>query len=129
MGVLFHYFAFYSIFMLMVSLGILVLYIVAMWKLFEKAGIEGYKSLIPIYNAYVMNEIVFGNGWFFLIGLIPFVNGVYYIALSFCTAKAYGQSNLYGLGMIFFSPILSVIMAFGDADYEGPIDIVGMLRN
>lgn len=31
--------------------------IVGLWKMFEKAGYAGWKSLIPILNVYIMFEI------------------------------------------------------------------------
>ena len=41
----------------MVSLIVAVLVIVALWKVFTKAGEAGWKCLIPIYNAYIMFKI------------------------------------------------------------------------
>lgn len=41
--------------------GILVFYIfviIALWKIFTKAGIKGWKSLIPIYNLYCAYKMV-----------------------------------------------------------------------
>lgn len=42
--------------------GILVsiLALVVHWKLFEKAGEEGWKALIPIYNLYILFKITWG---------------------------------------------------------------------
>ena len=39
------------------GLIICVLLIVAMWRLFEKAGEKGWKSLIPIYDMYILYKI------------------------------------------------------------------------
>lgn len=39
---------------LVISLGLLVLTIVASWKLFEKAGLQGWKAIIPIYSTYCL---------------------------------------------------------------------------
>lgn len=41
----------------LISLSISVLTIVAMWKIFEKAGEEGWKAIIPVYNIYIMFKI------------------------------------------------------------------------
>lgn len=40
-----------------VSLVICVALVVAYWKIFTKAGEAGWKSLIPIYNGYVLGNI------------------------------------------------------------------------
>ena len=48
-------------------IGILIfyiLYIIANWKIFTKAGEPGWKSLIPIYNVYIMYKIVNMKSWF-----------------------------------------------------------------
>lgn len=44
------------------SLAISVLTLVAMWKLFVKAGRAGWKCLIPFYNTYCLYDIAWGNG-------------------------------------------------------------------
>lgn len=39
---------------LLFSLAIVVFLIVGEWKLFVKAGKQGWKSIIPFYNTYVL---------------------------------------------------------------------------
>ncbi len=41
-----------------ISIVMCVLTIIGMWKIFTKAGEEGWKSLIPYYNVYVIGKIV-----------------------------------------------------------------------
>ncbi|MBR3149505.1 MAG: hypothetical protein IKF64_04970 [Eubacterium sp.] len=103
-----------------ISLIVWVLSVIAMWKLFEKAGEAGWKSLIPLYNAYVFCKIVDGNGLKFLLFLIPGVNIVYYIIFSLRTAKAYGQSTGFGVGLILLPNIFTLILGFGSSTYVGP---------
>ena len=38
----------------MISFVLYVLLIIGMWKVFEKAGVAGWKSLIPFYNIFVL---------------------------------------------------------------------------
>jgi len=54
-----------------IALAISVLVIIATWKMFEKAGEPGWASLIPFYNVYVLFKISWGNGWYFLLSVIP----------------------------------------------------------
>ena len=68
-----------------------------------------------------MFKIVYGNGWKFLLLLIPIVNIVIAIKYVIDLAKAYGQSTLFGIGMIFVPFIFQLILAFGDSEYEGPL--------
>lgn len=52
---------------LMISLVVFAIFlIIAMWKIFEKAGVKGWKSLIPIYNIYCAFKIVGMSPWWIL---------------------------------------------------------------
>lgn len=51
------------------SFIMLVLSIIARWKIFSKAGEEGIYSIIPVFNEYIFSKIVFGKGIYFLIEL------------------------------------------------------------
>lgn len=73
---------------LAISLVLLVLLIVAYWKMFTKAGEKGWKSIIPIYHEYVAFRLAWKDGaknfwiWFIaavVIGILSAtttVNGV-----------------------------------------------------
>lgn len=40
------------------------LYIIPMWKIFQKAGRPGWAAIVPVYNNWVLFEItVFRAGW------------------------------------------------------------------
>lgn len=103
-----------------VSLILSILALAAAWKMFEKANVEGWKSLIPIYNLYKQAEIVTGNGWLFLLLLIPIVNIIYMIWFYIQMAKAYGKAPLFAVGLIFLGTIFVLILGFGSAEYVGP---------
>ena len=62
--------------MMIPSIAILVVTIIGMWKVFEKAGYAGWKSIIPFYNMYIITEISGQNGWLFLLSFIPFVGSL-----------------------------------------------------
>lgn len=46
---------------------VLVLSIIFLWKIFEKAGEKGWKALIPIYNTYILFKITWKTKYFWLI--------------------------------------------------------------
>lgn len=104
---------------MIVMLVICVIMIVAMWKLFTKAGEHGWASIIPFYSNYVLFKIAMGNGWLFLLLLVPIVNIVMEIMIWFKLAKAFGKGVGFGFGLLFLSPIFILILAFGSADYVG----------
>lgn len=110
----------FSILYTIILFAILAASIAAQWKIFEKAGIEGWKSLIPFYNSYCLCELAMGNGLLFLLSFIPCVNFVFTILLCMKLAKAFGKNTVFGILTIFFSPIMYLILGFSDAEYLGP---------
>lgn len=102
-------------------LVVLVVAIVAYWKIFAKAGQAGWKSLIPIYNLYVLIKIAGRPGWWLLLALLPFVNILILLLLSLDLAKSFGKSPVFGVvGLFLFTFIGMLILAFGKATYVGP---------
>jgi hypothetical protein len=105
----------------LVYMAFIVLLIVAQWKIFEKAGEAGWKSLIPFYGGYVLFQIAGRNGLGFLLLFIPLVNIVVGIMLAIDLAKHFGKSAAFGVvGLFFFNVIGMLMLAFGDAKYVGP---------
>lgn len=102
-----------------VVLAIAILMIVSMWKIFVKAGKPGWGAIVPFYNYYCLFDMAFGNGWLFLLMLVPCVNFVMMIIMYVKLAKAFGQSTGFAIGLIFLSVIFLPILAFGDAQYIG----------
>ena len=100
-----------------------VLSIVALWKLFKKAGKPGWASIIPIYNIVVLFQIVNISPWLILLMLIPIVNFVVMLVLSIvvCSrlAKAYGKGTGFAIGLFFLYPIFILILGLGDSKYVG----------
>ena len=52
------------------SVAIYVLFIIAWWKIFTKAGVAGWKSLIPIYNQYTLFRISGMSGWWVILPIV-----------------------------------------------------------
>jgi hypothetical protein len=102
-----------------VGLLIALLLIVAMWKVFTKAGQPGWASIIPIYNLYVWCKIVGRPWWWILLMLIPFVNFIILIILSIDTAKSFGKGAGFGIGLALLGIIFWPILGFGSAQYQG----------
>lgn len=107
--------------MLIIWLAILVVFIIGLWKVFAKAGQPGWASLIPFYNVYVLLKIAGRPGWWLLLLLIPFVNLAIAIVVAIDVAKAFGQSALFGVLLLFLlSGIGYLVLGFGDYRYVGP---------
>ncbi len=103
-----------------VCLVVVIFEIASHWRVYEKAGKPGWASIIPIYNAYVLLQIVGRPWWWLLLMLIPVVNFVVSIIVIFDLAKSFGKGVGFALGIIFLAFIFIPVLAWGDAQYQGP---------
>jgi len=93
--------------------------IVAMWRIFEKAGEPGWAALIPFYSAYVLFKISWGNGWLFLLSLIPIVQIIILIITMFKLATSFRKNGGFAIGLILLNVIFYCILAFDQSTYLG----------
>ena len=100
-----------------IAIALCVLLIIAQWKIFTKAGEKGWKSIIPIYNLYILTRLADGKGIKFLLLLIPIVG---YIIINIKLAKAFGKGGGFTAGLILLPSIFTLILGFGSAQYIGP---------
>ncbi len=94
--------------------------LISHWFIFKKAGEEGWKAIIPFYNSYTLCKITTGNGWIFLIGLIPYVNIVFSIYITVMICTVFGKSTLFKIGTVILPVIFIPILAFNSDTYIGP---------
>ncbi|MBK5257874.1 MAG: signal peptidase I [Vicinamibacteria bacterium] len=101
------------------SLVFFLLMVVAMWKIFVKAGKPGWASIIPIYNLIVMLEISGKPIWWIILFFIPLVNFIVFILVTIAFAGSFGKGAGFGLGLVFLPFVFFPLLAFGDARYGG----------
>ncbi len=130
---------------LIVSAAFYIIVVIAIWKIFTKAGQKGWKSIIPIYNLVVLYRMIKLNPWltvFFylpailvaigsvisstavagilaiiaLILVIPMI--IIYLMQCLKLAKAYGKTAWFGLGIILLPYIFLLILGFGSSKYK-----------
>ena len=111
---------------LIAELLIALFLIVAMWKVFTKAGRPGWAAIIPIYNIYVWCKIVGRPGWWVILMLIPLVNIVVGIIVCIDMAKSFGKGVGFGIGIALLGIIFLPILGFGSAQYQGPSAAPGL---
>jgi hypothetical protein len=99
---------------------LMIIVIIGMWKMFEKAGKPGWASLIPIYNFIVLLEIVGKPLWWIVLMFIPIVNIIIAIWVTNLLAKSFGKSEAFTVGLIFLPFVFYPILGFGSAQYKGP---------
>jgi hypothetical protein len=92
--------------------------IAGMWATFSKAGIAGWKSLIPIYNMVLWLQIANKPAWWLLPLLCPMVNVVFIILVSLEVAKRFGRGPGFGIGLAFLPFVFYPILAWGGSQFE-----------
>jgi hypothetical protein len=97
----------------------LIVILAAWWRVFSKADQPGWAAIIPIYNVIVLMQIAGKPWWWIILLLIPIVNFIIIILVYIDLAKAFGKGTGFALGLIFLNPIFMLLLAFGDAEYQG----------
>ncbi len=96
-----------------------VVVIIGGWKVFEKSGQPGWAIIVPIYNAYIFLKIAGRPGWWLILYFIPLINIVIALIVSIDIAKAFGQSAVFGVVLLFlFCVIGLLVLGFGNYRYQ-----------
>lgn len=122
----------------------LLLTLIARWLVFQKAGEQGWKSVIPLYNDYTAYKIAWEPNMFWawlaftLVGnmaenaadgrfwSIPgMLGGICALAVTLIVlgysmnmAKSFGKGILFGIGLWLLEPVFMMILGFGSARYQ-----------
>lgn len=129
---------------LVVCLVVWVLTIIALWRIFTKAGEKGWKSIIPIYNAYIYFKIIGLSFWkwfgvLLLAGIVSSIGasseiaalatiggileGVLTLVLNILvarnTGRAFGKGTGFKVGLFFLPTLFQLILGLGASEYKG----------
>lgn len=111
--------AFFGAFYFLLVIAFLVVgvvYFIAQWKLYQKAGEAGWKCLIPFYNEWVRIRIALGRtsvGWFIL-SLVPILSILEHYYISFYFAKRYSGKDSIALLYLLLPLVTAVLMAYSN---------------
>lgn len=95
------------------------LMIASLWKIFDKAGEPGWAAIVPVYNAMILSKICGRGEAFGLLLLVPCVNVVVSIMLTFDLARVFGKDTGFAIGLLLLGFVFYPMLAFGDARYRG----------
>lgn len=124
---------------------IILLPFIAAWRLFKKAGIPGWKALIPVYSSYLMFKIVGmpaiistivyasyiiinnivkditkePNYLVIIFVLISATYMVFDIIKAIKLGKVFGKGIFFTIGLILLGPIFEIILGMGKSKYIG----------
>lgn len=98
---------------MIVGLAISIIMIISLWKIFKKAGKNGWEAIIPIYNFIVLLQIVELPTWYIVLFIVPIANIYAMFKIYIELAHKFGKSTGFGVLTVFFSIICLPILAFG----------------
>jgi hypothetical protein len=110
----------YSLAGLCFSLFFVIALIAGMWQTFEKAGEAGWRAIIPIYNIWVMLEIIGRPGWWLILYFIPFASFFVWIIMMIDLAKSFDRGVGFAIGLMLFPVVFFPILGFSEMQYYGP---------
>lgn len=100
-----------------IAMGMCVLQIIAMWKIFTKANKPGWASIVPIYNIYTLLQIAEVPTWYLLLLIIPVANIYATFKMYIELAHKFGKDTGFGIGLVLLNPVFILVLAFGNATY------------
>jgi len=127
---------------LIVVLIIAIIWIVANWKIFTKMGEAGWKSIIPIYNEYILFKRTWNTKMFWISlaigvlggivdaavdntagsiigGVCTIVTFVIFIMQLYYQSKSFGHGGGFTVGLVLLNTIFVLILGFGKSEYQG----------
>ena len=120
-------------FMFFTMLGFFVLIYIALclgrMRMFQKAGVAGWKAWLPLYRDYVLCQITMGKGWYFVLGLIPPLYPVMQVLYAIEICLSYKMEILFGVLYFFLPWLAELIIGFGKSEYQGSQDLDQQIRN
>lgn len=116
---------FWPIFIILVAFVLIIM--VSCFKIFEKANIDGYKALIPIYNVYLWLDIA--DLPIFLIPLmfVPILNILIFFVASYRIGKNFRENHVFTMGLCFLPLIFYPLLALSNSLYK-PAEERGIIR-
>ena len=102
-----------------IGLIVYIVTVIALWKVFTKAGHPGWLAIIPIVNLFVLTKIAGFSYWVGLLYLIPIVNIVLHIIVALRVGKGFGKGAAFSIFLLWlFSFIGYLILGFGSDTYD-----------
>ena len=104
----------------LIWLLLLAVTLAGMWKVFEKAGRQGWEAIVPLYNLYVLTVIVRQPWWLLLLLLIPIVGFLVAAFLCYKLSESFNQGIGFTIGLVLLPFVFYPLLGFGDSQYSAP---------
>jgi hypothetical protein len=102
-------------------LAFIIVRFISYWKIYQKAGYEGWECLVPFYRLYIRLKIVGKPGWWLFLMWIPIAGAYWYVWMTNMLSKSFGKDEGYTIGLVLVGHIFYPIMGFSNnIRYQGP---------
>jgi hypothetical protein len=97
----------------------LIITVESQWKIYKKAGWEGWTSIVPFYNIIVLLDIVGKPAWWIILLLVPGVNIIFAIWIVNLLSKSFGKDEGFTFGLLVLPFIFYPMLGMSKAAYSG----------
>lgn len=90
-------------------------------KIFQKAGVKGWKAWVPFYNSYVLLQLGGQKGWWIFFALFPptaMLTTVFMYIAEYHIQRKLGKSEVYLVLAILLQPVWLGILAFDKSTWD-----------
>lgn len=135
--------SFVVLWVMMFCLALLFIGVIVLWRIFRKAGIPGWISLIPFYNSVKLYNVCGMSGFWVVLNILASVvaemsvvnmsDGMLIFLWVVCAAnllitirEGYRLGKMFGKGFLFrifsaiFMPVAALIIAFDNSKWRDP---------
>ncbi|MBL3682063.1 DUF5684 domain-containing protein [Leucobacter aridicollis] len=103
----------------LIVIAFYVVFAIAAWKMFSKAGYPGILAFIPIVNVILVVKIAGYSAWMSLLYLIPIVGFIFAIFVALRLGANFGKGGGFSVFLLWMFPIIGYfIIGLGDARYQ-----------
>lgn len=103
--------------LLLITLSLIIMY-VCMWKMYEKAAIPGWYSLIPFANIYMIYKMAKLPGWLYIAYFIIPGTQLLLIYAYYRMAKNFNVSTFWSIAGLFILGLTPCMIAYGTYEYN-----------
>ena len=102
----------------LIVLGLSLIYLVSLWRIYNKCGQPGWSVLIPFYNTIIFLRIIEKPWYWLFLFYVPYVNIVFHVWRCNLLSKSFGNDEGFTVGLVFLPFIFFPILGFGKYEYQ-----------